>query len=109
MTLKALREARAAKVAEARALVETAQRENRQLTTEESATFDTIKAAITDLEQQEQRQQFLDDAEIGSAHQQVGRETVPKLVRVDVLQPCDLGVFPHDLPDRDSLQWPSAE
>ena len=54
-------------------------------------------------------QQFLDDPEIGSAHQQVGRETVPKLVRVDVLQPCDLGVFTHDLPDRDSLQWPPAE
>ncbi|HHA2374691.1 phage major capsid protein [Stenotrophomonas maltophilia] len=81
MTLKALREARAAKVAEARALVETAQRENRQLTAEESATFDTIKAAITDLEQQEQRQQFLDDAERRSTGTVVsgGSDTLPEL------------------------------
>lgn len=63
MQLSSIREARAAKVAEARNLLATAERENRQLTADESAKFDSIKNTITDLEQQEARQQFLDDAE----------------------------------------------
>lgn len=63
MTLQAIREQRAAKVAEARTLLDTAQRESRQLTAEESAKFDAIKAEITTLEAAEQRQQFIDDAE----------------------------------------------
>lgn len=63
MQMQAIREARTAKVQEARSLLATAERENRQLTADESTRFDGLKNAITDLEQQEARQQFLDDAE----------------------------------------------
>ena len=66
MSLKALREQRAAKTAEARNLLAKAETEKRSLTSEESATFDTLKANITDLEAQEARAQFLDDAERSS-------------------------------------------
>lgn len=58
-----IREQRAAKVAEARKLVDTATAENRQLTADESKTFDSLKTDITALETAEQRQQFLDSAE----------------------------------------------
>lgn len=63
MTLQAIREKRAAKVAEARKLVDTASTENRQLTADESKQFDALKAEITSLETAEQRQQFLDESE----------------------------------------------
>ena len=63
MSLKALREQRAAKTAEARTLLGRAESEKRSLTSEESASFDTLKATITDLEAQEARAQFLEDAE----------------------------------------------
>ena len=63
MTLAQIRAARAAKVAAARALVTTAQTENRSLTTEQQATFATLQSEITALEADEARQQFLDDAE----------------------------------------------
>ncbi|WP_407460189.1 phage major capsid protein [Xanthomonas campestris pv. raphani] len=62
-TLKEIREARAAKVAEARALVTTAEQANRQLTTDEQGKFANLQTEITALESDEQRQQFLDDAE----------------------------------------------
>ena len=63
MSLKRIREAKTAKVAEARSLVAKAEAENRQLTADESAKFDTLKTEITDLEGQEARTQFLDEAE----------------------------------------------
>ena len=63
MTLANIREQRTAKVAEARQLVDTATAENRQLTTDEAARFDAIKAEITGLDAAEQRQSFLDTAE----------------------------------------------
>ncbi|NLB13032.1 MAG: phage major capsid protein, partial [Gammaproteobacteria bacterium] len=63
MQLSSIREARAAKVAEARSLLATAERENRQLTADEAKTFDGLKSAITDLEGQESRAQFLAEAE----------------------------------------------
>jgi HK97 family phage major capsid protein len=63
MSLNALREQRAAKTAEARTLLGRAESEKRSLTSDETATFDTLKATITDLEAQEARAQFLDDAE----------------------------------------------
>lgn len=62
-SITAIREKRAAKVAEARKLVDTASTENRQLTADESKQFDALKAEITSLEDAEQRQQFLDAAE----------------------------------------------
>lgn len=63
MTLKSIRERKASKVAEARAIVAKAEAENRQLTNDEGKSFDTLKSEITDLETQEARAQFLDDAE----------------------------------------------
>lgn len=63
MTLQEIRQRKAARTAEARAIVAKAETEKRQLTTEESASFNTIRADIESLEQDEQRQQFLDDAE----------------------------------------------
>lgn len=63
MTLKQLRERKATKVAEARALVAKAEAENRQMTEEEVAAFDAIKKIITELEGQEVRAQFLDEQE----------------------------------------------
>jgi HK97 family phage major capsid protein len=63
MTLQEIRQKKTARTAEARAIVAKATTENRQLTADESARFDTIKADIESLEQDESRQQFLDDAE----------------------------------------------
>lgn len=63
MTLKQIRERKAAKVAEARAIVAKAEAENRQLAADEATKFDTLKTEITDLEGQEARAQFLDDQE----------------------------------------------
>lgn len=61
MRLNAIREQKAHKTTEARAILAGA--ENRNLTAEESAKFDGLKAEIESLEQQEARQQFLEDAE----------------------------------------------
>jgi hypothetical protein len=63
MTLQEIRERRAAKTAEARAIVNKAESEKRSLTSDETSTFDAIREDITNLESQESRQQFLDDAE----------------------------------------------
>lgn len=63
MTLASIREQRTAAVSKARDLLATAERENRQLTADESAKFDAAKAEIQSLETAEQRQQFMDDAE----------------------------------------------
>ena len=63
MTLKSIRERKAAKTAEARALLAKAEGESRELSTDEAKSFDTLKTEITDLEAQEARAQFLDDAE----------------------------------------------
>ena len=59
MNLHAVREARAAKVTEARSLLASAP----TLTPEAQTKFDAIKAEIVNLEGQEARAQFLDDAE----------------------------------------------
>jgi len=67
MTLASIREQRTAKVAEARTLLSTAERESRQLTADESSRFDSIKSEITALESAESRQQFVDDQERRSA------------------------------------------
>ncbi len=59
MTLHEIREARAAKVAEARSLLASTP----QLNAEGQAAFDRIKKEITELEGQEARAQFIEDAE----------------------------------------------
>lgn len=63
MTLQEIRQRKAAKVAEARAIANKAQSEQRALSADETAKFDALKAEIESLEAQEARQQFLDDAE----------------------------------------------
>ena len=63
MQLQAIREAKAAKVAEARAIVAKAENEKRSLTAEESANFATAKGEIEKLEADESRATFLADAE----------------------------------------------
>ncbi|WOP14514.1 phage major capsid protein [Ottowia sp. SB7-C50] len=63
MKLNDLREARALKVTEMRAVLAKAQGENRPLSADETAAFDKLKGEIQGLEAQEQRAQFLEDAE----------------------------------------------
>lgn len=58
MTLTEIREARAAKVAEARSLLDT-----ESLTADQKAAFDKLKADIESLEADERRAQFLEEAE----------------------------------------------
>ena len=59
MHLHQIREARAAKVAEARSLLASTP----QLNAEGQAKFDKLKSEITALEADEQRAQFIEDAE----------------------------------------------
>ena len=63
MSVTNIREAKAAKLAEARSLLSAAEKEQRQLTADESAKFDKLKSEVQNLEASEQRQQFLDEAE----------------------------------------------
>lgn len=63
MRINEIREAKAAKVAEARTLLAAAEKENRSLSADEAKSFDALKTEITDLEAAEQRQSFLDNAE----------------------------------------------
>lgn len=61
--LATIRETRAAKVAEMRQMLNAAQSEKRSLNPQEQSAFDSLKASITDLEGQEQRVAFMEDAE----------------------------------------------
>lgn len=63
MSLAQIRETRAAKVAEMRSLLNTAQSEKRSLNPAEQTAFDGLKAAVTNLEGEESRALFLEDAE----------------------------------------------
>ena len=71
MQLKDIREAKASKVAAARAIVGKAESERRSLSSEESASFDSIKREIESLEADETRATFLQDAERRMAGTQV--------------------------------------
>ena len=63
MKVADLREARALKVTEMRAMLQKAEQEKRSLTDAEKTAFDGLKASITDLEADEQRAQFMADME----------------------------------------------
>lgn len=63
MSVKHIREQKAAKTAEARAMLAKAEGESRNLSTDEAAKFDKLRGDIESLESQEARQQFLEDAE----------------------------------------------
>lgn len=71
MNLHAIRETRAAKVAEARTLLTKAEAEKRSLNPAEQSAFDALKTEITDLEGQEQRASFLAEAERRQAGERV--------------------------------------
>ena len=79
MSLASIRETRAQKVAEMRTMLNTAQGEKRSLTQPEQSAFDTLKAAITDLEGQEARATFLEDAERRSLGSPVGDKSLNAL------------------------------
>ena len=72
MQLAAIREARAAKVAEARRILSTAETEKRSLNPAEQSAFDKFKAEITSLEADEQRATFMEDCERRAAGDPVG-------------------------------------
>lgn len=63
VNLQSIREARAAHVAEMRAILAAAETEKRALTTEQQARFDELKAKIQTLEADEARAVFLTEAE----------------------------------------------
>lgn len=63
MTIAAIREKRAAKVAEMRTMLQKAEQEKRSLTDAEKAAFDNLKGEVTTLEGDEQRAQFMADME----------------------------------------------
>lgn len=72
MQLHQIREARAAKVAEARRILATAETEKRSLNPAEQSAFDKFKAEITSLEADEQRATFMEDCERRAAGDPVG-------------------------------------
>lgn len=97
MTLAEIRQRKTAKTAEARALLAKAETENRALNADESAKFDTLKSEITDLEAQEQRQQFVDDQERRSTGVTIitgnGGDTIAALEsRVSLMRVLQAGV-----------------
>jgi HK97 family phage major capsid protein len=96
MTLQEIRERRAAKTAELRAMINKADSEKRSLSADESAKFDTIKTDITHLEAEETRQQFLDDAErrqVGTVISGTGSDSVSALEsRVSLMRVLQAGV-----------------
>lgn len=63
MNLSAIREQRAGKVGEMRALLSKAEADKRSLNSDEQGAFDALKSAVTDLEGQEARALFLTEAE----------------------------------------------
>lgn len=81
MSLAAIREQRAQKVAEMRSLLNTAQGEKRSLNANEQTQFDGLKTEITGLEQSEARTLFLEDAERRSMGTPVGDKHATSLER----------------------------
>lgn len=87
MNLAAIREARASKVAAMRALLSAAEGEKRSLTPDEQARFDGFKTEVTGLEADEQRAQFMQDAERRMIGEPVGDKHAAKLEnRVSLLR-----------------------
>ena len=97
MTLQEIRQRKAAQIAAMRAIINKAETEKRSMTVNESQQCDAIKAEIESLEQQEQRQVWLDDAERRAAGVTVvagnGGDTVAALEsRVSLLRVLQAGV-----------------
>lgn len=81
MKVHQIREQRAAKVTEMRKLVTTAEGEKRSLNAAEQSAFDKLKADVADLEAQETRAQFLEEAERRVAGEPVGDRSAADLQR----------------------------
>lgn len=81
MTIAAIRESRAAKVGDMRRLLTTAETEKRSLNAAEKSAFDKIKTEVQDLEGQESRAQFLDNAERRAVGSPVGDKHTASLER----------------------------
>jgi HK97 family phage major capsid protein len=81
VNLAAIREKRAAKVVEMRTLLAKAEAEKRSLAQPEQTSFDALKAEVQDLEGQEARAQFLEDAERRTAGQPVTDRSHQELQR----------------------------
>lgn len=81
--LHEIREAKAGKVAEMRAMLAKAETEKRSLTSDEQSKFDALKTEITALESEEQRAQYMDDLERRMAGHRVdgGGENLADLER----------------------------
>ena len=85
MNLASIRESRAAKVADMRKLLTTAEGEKRSLNAGEQSAFDKIKTEVQDLEGQESRAQFLDDVERRSMGAPVDRSRNDLESRISVI------------------------
>ena len=81
MKVHQIREQRAAKVTEMRKLVTTAEGEKRSLNAAAQSAFDKLKADVADLEAQETRAQFLEEAERRVAGEPVGDRSAADLQR----------------------------
>lgn len=81
MKLHEIREAKAAKVAEMRSLLDA----NKTLTADQQAAFDKLKAEVTELEAAEQRQQFVDDMERRTAAEPVDKSAAELEGRISLL------------------------
>lgn len=87
MNLAAIREKRAAKVAEMRTLLAKAEAEKRNLSDAEKATFDTLKGEVQTLEGDEQRATFMQEMERRQAGDPVGDKAATQLQqRVSVVE-----------------------
>ncbi len=86
MKLHEIRQKKATKVVEARTLLNTAEGENRSLNAAEQAAFDALKTAITDLEGQEQRAQFVEDAERRTAGEPVDKSRTDLEGRISIVE-----------------------
>lgn len=85
MKLHEIRQKKAAKVAEARTLLNTAESEKRSLSAAEQAAFDALKSDITALEGDEARAQFVEDAERRTAGEPVDKSRAALEARVSVI------------------------
>ena len=81
MNLASIRETRAAKVSDMRKLLTTAESEKRSLNAAEQTAFDGIKTQVQDLEAQEGRAQFMEEAERRALGSPVGDKHATSLER----------------------------
>ena len=87
MKLNDLREARALKVTEMRAMLAKAEQEKRSLSADETARFDALKGEVTSLEADEQRAAFMQDVERRQSGDPVGDKPAAQLEqRVSLLR-----------------------